>query len=110
MERRMGIIAILVGAFWIVSFIAALILGLMFISSIEDIVLAPVDALRALDVFDLFEGPLLEFKAFFTKMKLVYAGVTTWLALPQILLIYTGWRLRKRASRGLRRKRTATSR
>ena len=104
MERKIGLIAIFIGAFWIVSFIVALILGLMFISGIEDVVLAPVDALRALDVLDLFESPLLAFKAFFTKIKLVYAGVTTWLALPQILLIYTGWRLKKRAFKGSRRK------
>ena len=58
MERRIGLIAILIGAFWIVSFIAALILGLTFIGGIEDTVLAPVDFIRNLDKLDWFEGPL----------------------------------------------------
>lgn len=109
MERKIGLISMVIGVFWFASFIAALILGLTFIGGIEDTVLSPVDFIRGLDFTDLFEGPLMDLRnrieSVFTTIKLVYGGGTTWLALPQILLIYTGWRLRKLASKGVRRRR-----
>jgi len=134
LERKLGLVSILVGAFWLASSIAALIFGLTFIGGIQDTILAPVNV--TLDTIDKVYNDIVEFKIVgipigkvagqvvkpiktaikeplealrnsiervFTTMKLVYTGVTTWLALPQILLIYTGLRLRKLGSKRLRR-------
>lgn len=134
MERKLGLVSILVGAFWLASSIAALIFGLTFIGGTEDTILAPVNV--TLDTIDKVYNDIVEFKIVgipigkvagqvvkpiktaikeplealrnsiervFTTIKLVYTGVTTWLALPQILLIYTGLRLRKLGSKRLRR-------
>jgi len=134
LERKLGLVSILVGAFWLASSIAALIFGLTFIGGTEDTILAPVNV--TLDTIDKVYNDIVEFKIVgipigkvagqvvkpiktaikeplealrnsiervFTTIKLVYTGVTTWLALPQILLIYTGLRLRKLGSKRLRR-------
>lgn len=120
----MGLICILVGAFWVASSIAALVLGLTFVGNVEATVLRPVDFIRdtvvkavdvarGIDLLDLVEVPLLSLRSSierplldlrgsiehaFTTIKLVYAGVMVWLSLPQLLLIYTGWLLRKGTS------------
>lgn len=121
MERKIGLLSIIIGALWIAFSITALILGLRFVGGIENTVLGPVDFIhdsvvksvdtaRAIDVLKVFERPLLNLRSSierplldfrtsiqhaFTTVKLVYAGLTVWLALPQILLIYAGYLLRK---------------
>lgn len=134
MEHKLGVICMLVGIFWVLSSIAALIFGLIFLAGVEDTILSPTDftldtintvyndivgfsilgikvgeAARGIlqPLKNLVEGPLVDLKnrinSFFTTVKLMYAGVTTWLALPNILLIYSGWQLRKPGSRRSRR-------
>jgi hypothetical protein len=71
------------------------ILGIK-IGKVAEIVVAPIK--------DVIKKPMEDLKhrieSVFTTIKLAYAGVIVWLALPQILLIYTGWLLRKGRLRG----------
>ena len=129
MDRKLGLISILIGAFWVACSIVAVILGLTFIGGIEDTVLSPVevvrdtvikgaDVLHDIDFLNVLKGPINDLKnsllsplndlknsieSVFTTIKLVYSGVVAWLALPQLLLICAGWRLRKLGSKRSRK-------
>jgi len=126
LERKIAVISISVGAFWLVSCIAALIFGLVYVGNTENTVLSPLNlVINTTDkvyndivgfeiigikigavaekivspIKDAIKKPMVDLKvkieSVFTKIKLAYTGVLVWLALPQILLIYTGWLLRK---------------
>jgi hypothetical protein len=141
MERKIGLISIIIGALWLLTFVAALFFGLTFIGGVEHTILTPLDS--TLNTIDTVYKGIVDFKILgipigkaaevvvkpiqtvikeplvilkqsiedvFTTIKLVYAGVTTWSVLPNILLIYVGVRLRKLGPKGLRRQRKQISR
>jgi hypothetical protein len=125
-ERRIAIISMIVGVFWLASSISFLIFGLSMVGNIEHTVLSPVnivhntvvqaiDVARGIDFLDVVEKPLQDLKSAilsplqdltndikdgFTKIKLVLVVVLIWLAIPQVFLIYAGWLLRKGKMKG----------
>jgi len=113
LERRIGLISIMVGVIWLAFCITSLILGFKIIGGIEDTIIGSVDLVRNIDILNLFEGPLMDLKndiqSDFNTIKFMVAGVTTLFALPQILLMYIGWLLKKGTSKGLRRRRKQTT-
>jgi hypothetical protein len=71
-------------------------IGPIKIGAVAEAIVSPIKEAIKKPMVDL----KVKIESVFTTIKLAYAGVMVWLALPQILLIYTGWLLRKGRLRG----------
>ena len=60
MERKIGLMSTIIGAIWLLTFVAALTLGLTYIGGVEHTVLAPLDL--TLDAIDTVYNGIVDFK------------------------------------------------
>jgi hypothetical protein len=103
MQREIGIVAMVVGIVWTGFWVAALIVGFSVTGNIENSLVGTVDLMRSLDLLNVFERPLVDLRGGIqgvsTVVKVVLVGMATLMTLPQLLLIYTGYQVKRGASR-----------